>query len=141
MISSDVKKLSIAFFLIFFGYSGVQQFLTTYFSSLGYEHLGFQSLIVIYLTFAVFSPVAVIFVAKQGLKKSMIYGSIFYSIFIASLIAKNPLLILSSSALLGIAATILWVGQGGYLIRSSNARFYGANSGFFNTLLMQVCLL
>lgn len=130
MISNDVKKLSIAFFLIFLGYNGVQQFLTTYFSSLGYEHLGFQSLTVIYLTFAVFYPIAVIFVARQGLKTSMIFGSIFYSVFIASLISRNPTLILLSSALLGIAATILWVGQGGYLIRASNPKFYGANSGF-----------
>ncbi len=135
-ISNDVKKLSIAFFLIFFGYNGVQQFLTTYFSSLGYEHLGFQSLTVIYLSFVIFYPVAVLFVAKQGLKKSMISGSVFYFMFIISLITKNPVFILLSSALLGVAATILWVGQGGYLIRASNPKHYGTNAGFFNTLFM-----
>ncbi len=39
-----------------------------------------------------------------------------------------------ASVLLGIAASFLWMSQNSCLVRASNEKSYGENSGFFNTL-------
>lgn len=134
MISRQVKILSFAFLLIFFGFNGVQQYITAFFSETGAEKAGFYSLILIYLFFILFNPFSAVFVSKYGAKKCMIIGSIFYSVFIISLLSKSIFLIYFTSTLLGIAAALLWTGQGSYLIRASDEKSYGANAGFFSSL-------
>jgi MFS family permease len=132
-VSKEVKILSLAFLIIFFGYNGVQQYLTTYFSDAELFKSGFYSLILIYLFFVLANPIAAIFVSKYGSKKCLIFSSIFYSIFILSLLSQSVGLIYFTSALLGVASSFLWTAQNSYLIRASNEKFYGENSGFFNT--------
>ena len=131
--NKNILYLGIAFLLIAIGFNGVQQYLTSYFSDLGYISIGFNSLIIIYFFFAISSPISSIFVSKYGAKKSMILASIFYSLFIFSVIDKNILLIYLSSALLGIAAALIWTGQGTYLIRASEKTNFGKNAGIFTT--------
>ena len=133
--NQPVLLLSLAFLLLFFGYNGGQQYVTTYFSSLGVVDLGFYSLIIIYLFFTFSDPLAAVFVSKYGAKKSMIISSLFYTLYMLSLLSKSTLLIYLGSALLGIAASLLWTGQSVYLIRTSEAHVYGKNAGFFSTLL------
>ncbi|MCK5040459.1 MAG: MFS transporter [Candidatus Aenigmarchaeota archaeon] len=130
-ISKEVKLLSLSFLLIFLGFNGVQQYITTFFSDIGAIDLGFQSLILIYLFFILFYPLSALFVSKYGAKRCMIISSVFYSIFILSLLSKSTVLIYFSSSLLGIAASLLWTGQNSYLIRASDKSCYGTNSGFF----------
>ena len=110
-ISKEVKLLSLSFLLIFLGFNGVQQYITTFFSDIGAIDLGFQSLILIYLFFILFYPLSALFVSKYGAKRCMIISSVFYSIFILSLLSKSTVLIYFSSSLLGIAASLLWTGQ------------------------------
>ena len=133
-ISKEVKLLSLSFLLIFLGFNGVQQYITTFFSDIEAIDLGFQSLILIYLFFTLFDPLSAFFISKYGAKKCMIISSIFYSIFILSLLSKSVYLIYFTSSLLGIAASLLWTGQNSYLIRASNKNSYGTNSGFFSSL-------
>ena len=133
-VSREIKILSLAFLLMFFGFNGVQQYVTTYFSEAELFKVGFRSLILIYLFFTLFDPLSAILVSKYGAKKCMILGSLFYSLFILSLLTKSIFLIYFASALLGIAASFLWTGQNSYLIRASDEKSYGANAGFFSSL-------
>ena len=133
-INKNIIILSLAFLLIFFGYSGVQQYLTIFFSESQKAAVGFWSLILVYTAFVLSGPLSAIFVSKFGAKKCMIFSTLAYSLFIASLLSTSVSLVYAASILLGIAAAFLWTGQGTYFIRASREDSYGANSGFFNTI-------
>ncbi len=133
-INKEIQLLSLSFLLIFFGYNATQQYLTTYFSTIGLQDLGFQSLILIFLSFLIAGPISAIVVSKYGTKKSMIFASLFYFFFIVSL-TGGVLLIYFSSVLVGFAASLLWTGQNSYLVKASDQKTYGENSGFFNSAL------
>lgn len=134
MITKPIKILSFGFLLIFLGFNGVQSYVTAYFAESEMVEVGFRSLILIYLFFILFNPASAIFVSRYGAKKCIMIASIFYSLFIISLLSKSVILIYTFSSLLGIAAAFLWTGQGSYLIRASDEKSYGANAGFFNSL-------
>ncbi|PIS39639.1 MAG: hypothetical protein COT33_00925 [Candidatus Nealsonbacteria bacterium CG08_land_8_20_14_0_20_38_20] len=133
-VSKEVKILSLAFLFIFFGYNGVQQYLTIYFSETKLFKTGFNSLVLIYLFFVLSNLLAAVFVSKYGAKKCLIFSSLFYSIFIFSLLTPSIFLIYIISALLGMASSFLWTAQNSYLIRASDEKSYGENAGFFSAL-------
>lgn len=135
-INKDVILLSIGFLLMFFAYASVQQHLTVFFSKSGSVNLGYISLILVYLSYVLFSPFSALIVSKIGAKKSMIISSLFYSFFIFSLTVNSIILIYTSSILLGAFASLLWTAQSVYLITVSEEESYGKNSGFFNSLLV-----
>ena len=135
-ISKDILLLSIGFLLMFFAYASVQQYLTVFFSESGSVNFGYISLILVYLSYVLFSPFSALIVSKIGAKKSMIISSLFYSFFIFSLTMNSIILIYISSILLGAFASLLWTAQSVYLIRVSEENSYGKNSGFFNSLLV-----
>lgn len=130
----EIKILSVCFFAIFLAYNGVQQFLTVYFSDLNMVRVGFWSLILIYLSLLIANFFSGFIVARFGVKKCLVLGSLFYSVFIFILIFKIVSLIYLASVLLGIGGSILWTAQATALIRSSNPRDYGKNSGFFSVV-------
>lgn len=132
LINKEIKILSLAFLFIFLGFSGVQQYVTSFFSEIGIIEVGFRSLILTYLFFTISDPLAGVFVSKYGAKRSMIIGSFFYFVFILSLLAKDNYFIYFASALLGIGASMLWTGQNTFLIRASKEKSYGKDSGFFS---------
>lgn len=133
-VNKQIKILSLSFLFIFLGFTGVERHITAFFSEAGAVDVGFYSLILIYLFFILFDPLSAIFVSKYGAKRCMILASVFYSLFILSLLSKSTFLIYLASALLGIAASFLWTGQNSYLIRASDEKSYGANAGFFISL-------
>lgn len=130
-MGTQIKIVSLSFLLIFFGFNGVQQYVTTFFSRAGIVEVGFQSLLLIYLFFILCNPLSALFVSRYGAKKSMVAGSLFYALFIFSLTLSSVPIIYGASALLGAAASFLWTGQGSYLIRASDENSYGKNMGFF----------
>lgn len=134
-INKEVKLLSLSFLFVFFGYNAVQQFITPFFSESGLTNVGFRALILIYLFFFLSGPFSALFVSKFGAKISMVIASLIYATFIFSLIVKNIWLVYLTSVLIGIAASLLWTGQNSYLVRASDKKSYGENSGFFNTFL------
>lgn len=133
MIPREIKALSLSFFILFVAYNGVQQFLTSYFSDLGMMRAGFWSLILIYFSLLVSNFFSGFIVSKFGAKKCLIFGSLFYSLFIFALAAGNLLFVYIASILLGFGGAILWAAQGVFLIRASDSDNYGENSGFFST--------
>jgi len=134
-MSREIKILSLCFFVIFLAYNGVQQFLTAYFSDLGMVKTGFWSLILIYSSLLVANFFSGFIVAKFGVKKCLVVGSLLYPLFIFVLIFKIVPLIYLASVLLGFGASILWTAQATALIRLSNPHDYGKNSGFFSVVL------
>ncbi len=126
--------LSLSFGLIFLGFNGIQQYVTTYFSSLNNPHLGFISLLLIYLFFMISSPFSLSIRNKIGTKTSLIGAATLYATYILSLLYPSQFLILLSSTLLGIAAGLLWTSQGTYLLDASNKVDYGKNAGIFTTI-------
>lgn len=133
-MNKEIKLLSLGFLLIFFGYNATQQYLTTYFSTLGLQDIGFRSLILIFLAFLLSGPISAIVVSKYGAKKTMIFATLFYFLFIASL-TTGVSIIYVNSGLVGFAASLLWTGQNSYLVKASNEKTYGESSGFFNSAL------
>lgn len=131
----DIRLLSLGFLFIFTGYNSVQQFVTTYFAQAGLDSTGFLSLLLVYVFLTISNPLSVIFVSKYGSKICMTFGLLIYSLFIASLITNSVLLVYFASCLLGIGASLLWTGQGTYIVKTTDEKSYGANSGFFYTLL------
>jgi len=135
-ISDQVKILSACFLFIFFGFGAVQTYMMPFFSDYGLIDVGFRSLILIYLFFMISDPLSAIFISKYGAKKCMIFGTIFYFLFLISLLSKSFAAIYIASALLGIGASFLWTGQNTYLIRASSKKYYGESAGFFNMVYM-----
>lgn len=133
-IPREIKILSIGFLLIFFGFGGVERYVTQFFSDRGMIDAGFNSLILIYVFFTLSDPYSAVFVSRLGAKKCMVLGSIFYIAYILSLLSNSPATIYLASVLLGIGASLLWTGQSTYLVRASKSESYGKNSGFYSTL-------
>ncbi|MEK7458271.1 MAG: MFS transporter, partial [Patescibacteria group bacterium] len=134
-IPKTIKLLSIIFLLIFCAYNGVQQYIILFFSSFGASQLGFYSLILIYISFAICNPFTVILISKIGVKKSIQIAIICYSLFILSLITRSMYVVYASSTLLGAAAALLWTSQGSYLVRVTKKDSLGISSGYFTTFL------
>ncbi len=133
-VNRNVQLLSTSFLLIFFGFDGIQQYVTTFFTNLGLRSVGFTSLTIIYLAFTVTNPLGAILVSRIGAKWSMLVVVGFYTLYCLALISALPFVIYAASVLLGFAAATLWTAQNTYLIRASDAAVYGANAGFFSTL-------
>lgn len=134
MIEKEIKILSLSFFIMFFAYNGVQQFLVTYFSTLNKVEVGFWSLTLIYFFLLISNFFSGFIVSKFGAKKCLVAGSLFYSLFILSVVSKNLFFIYLASAFLGFGAALLWTAQGFFLVKVSDPKRYGKNSGFFSTI-------
>ncbi|HIH10621.1 TPA: MFS transporter [Candidatus Woesearchaeota archaeon] len=131
-INRNILLLSLAFFFIFLGFSGVQQYVTSYFEDAGLSSVGFVSLILIYVFFTLTSLFSSMILVKIGSRLAMIIGALLYGSYIISLLYPRSWLVYVISALLGVAAGLLWTGQGTYLVRMSSSDSYGKNAGFFN---------
>ena len=129
----NIIFLSLGFAAIFVGFSGAQQYITSFFAAENFVNLGFNTLIILYLTFALSSPIASVINAKWGAKNSIAIAAITYSVFIISLVSSNKILIYLASIIIGFGAALLWTGQGAYLVRASEKKHVGKNAGIFTT--------
>jgi len=129
----DIRFLGFAFFLIFLGYSGVQHYVTPYFSETGNSNVGFESLLIIYAFFLIASPAAAVFISNRGAKHTMMLAAVFYSLFILSLLTGSQTMLYICSALLGAAAAFLWNGHSIYALRSSGSAHFGRTFGLLES--------
>jgi MFS family permease len=132
----NVLLLSVAFFLIFCGFDGAQQYVTVLLEEMGIGETGFLSLVLIYLAFTVSNPLAPIVITRIGAKRSMCLSVVFYALYPSLVPSGSTALICFGSILVGVAAGVLWTAQSSYLIRASDEQDYGKNSGFFTTVFM-----
>lgn len=98
----------------------------------GFEgHEGYYSLAIIYVALAAANWIAPSVVELVGPKLSMIPSALFYTAFVANFIYPTVIGIYALSALLGVAAAILWVAQGKFLTVNSNRSNISRNAGIF----------
>jgi len=135
MISKRIKIFSFCFFIIFFAYHGINQFLTVYFSNIGNVKVVFFSFVLNYSSLLVSNLFSGFLVSKIGLRKCLIFGSFFYSLFIFAVFSQSLFLFYLASILLGFGASLLWTAQGTFLVRFSDPTQYGRSSGFFSVIL------
>lgn len=134
MKNKDIILLIIAFSFIFAGIDTAQQYLSSIFYTHNIETLSFISLSLVYLSFAFSTLFSPFFCRKFGLKKSLFFSSIFYPLFIVSIVLKSEILIYTASVFLGFAASLLWTANGTYLTRVTDDK----NRGFFTGLLFSL---
>lgn len=118
-MKKNLFLLAGAFFLIFFWFASVQQFITSYFSENWYPDAWFHSLLLIYGWFMMGSLFLWWFIKKIGSKNSMLYSSFMYGLFVFTLITDSLILLYFSSFFLWVAASFLWIWQQSYIISDS----------------------
>jgi len=65
-MNRNILFLSLAFLLIFFGFDGIQHYITISLTEHGFPDLGFVSLIIVYSVFTIANPVAAMVVRILG---------------------------------------------------------------------------
>ncbi len=111
--------VSVAFFLIFFGFGTAQQYLVVFFKSQGRVNLALVSLLLLYLTFllsGIFTPKII---ARFGLKNSLLIGALSYAVYTFSLLFNNNLLLYCTSIFIGLGASLLWTSSAQIITDSS----------------------
>src|SRR3989344_1482444 len=134
-VPRPIILLGIALFFIFLGFNAAQQFITPFFEQQGIVEVGFQSLILIYISLVFANPFAAAIAVKYGPKVVVVGGSLAYSLYIASLVSGVVPLIYLASLLLGVGAGFFWMGENSFLFRTSKEDERGKNVGFIDTLL------
>ncbi len=132
-LSKDVRWLSFGFLLMFFGFDGVQQYVTIFFQDAQATHVGFTSLVLIYAAFMLVNPLSPLIINRMGSRRSMLLTFGAYALYCVGLLSKQPAFIYGLSIVLGAAAGVLWTAQNSYLVRVSGEGQYGKNAGFFGT--------
>ncbi|MCX6723534.1 MAG: hypothetical protein NT094_05775 [Candidatus Staskawiczbacteria bacterium] len=127
----NILFISIAFFFIFFGFGTAQQYLVILFSAQGRGGLALSSLFILYGSFLLTGiVVAKIIPWLGGLKKSLIFGSLTYFLFVASVAVNNMFFLYAASVLVGVGAGLLWVSSGQIITDSSGEHTVGRNLSF-----------
>jgi len=129
--NSNLNKLSYGFAVLFLVIGGVQQYITAYFNDKGMMGMGFEILIIIYISILIANSFAPYFVNRFGSKKMMVTMSLLYIVSIIATTRDTELLIYTGALLFGFAGAILWNSQHHYLINISNKDNLGSNSGYF----------
>lgn len=120
----NVILLGLAFLLLFTAYNTAQNLLTSVLPA----SLGFVSLCIVYATIVVGKPLAPSIVARLGERRAMFFAAFCYVAYVAALIEINEIAIYVASVVLGLGASVLWVGQGSYLTLNSSRETRGKNA-------------
>ncbi|KAH7702592.1 Ion channel regulatory protein, partial [Aphelenchoides avenae] len=132
----NVAQVGLAFFFIFFAFftaSHIEQTVIDSHADRGHisRYAGYYSQAIIYGVFTVANFFAPPIVAKLKPKWSMVAASLFYALFEAGFLFLNEAFLYITSALLGMAAAVLWSAQGNHLAQNSDEATAGRNAGIF----------
>lgn len=111
-----VAYIAICFCILFMAYNTCQSFLTTFFPT----H-GFYSLFLIYAGFALGSIAAIPAGHHFSNKSLIIFGSLSYCAFLPVILSGSIPAFLIVSFINGLGAGFLWINQGLYVVRTSEA--------------------
>ena len=123
----NVLVVTVGFCLLFCAFNTLQ----AYVSSLLPGSLGFQSLVVLYVSYEVFLVVAPYLCDRLTDVGALILGGTCYVVYIGSLITMNAVAIIFASIVIGFGAAILWVAQGSAITRWSTDATRGKYAGIF----------
>ena len=122
----NVIHWGLGFFLIFMAFMTWQNIVAEAYGQKHYNSLGFFTVGLIYISFAITSLLFPFLVNKLGAKHSMCLGSFWYFLWILSgilpvWIEKTPfvepivwIIMIFTGILNGMGASLLWVGEGKY---------------------------
>lgn len=131
-MNKNVLLLSAGFFLISLGFTGPHRFTTILFQEAGKPQLGFLSLFLIYVFFALTTSVSGRLISRFGPKISMILASVSYAVYVAVLPVFHPIVMMVMSIAVGISAAFLWSSQSLYLVSVSQKQTRGLSAGIFS---------
>jgi len=141
----NVLLLGITYMLVFTGFNTMQSIQAMIFKSAttpgsggyvdGFKGDGFTSAAVIYAVFSIASWLSPSVVAWLGPKYSMFGAGVLYAQYIAQLLYPNTYLLYTSAVVIGMAAPVIWTGQGVFLAQNSDPDTIGRNSGLVWALL------
>ncbi|XP_014680886.1 PREDICTED: UNC93-like protein MFSD11 isoform X2 [Priapulus caudatus] len=129
----NVVLLGFAFMLIFTAFQTCTMVEKTVLEGTGVD--GYVSLAILYAVFAASNWAAPSIISVTGPKYAMVFGGVVYCIFIGLFLKPSTYSIYGGSAVLGIAAAVLWTAQGSYLTINSDSETISRNSGIFWALL------
>lgn len=129
LVNKNVLFTCIGFFWIFLGFNGAQQYLVPLLKIQGKNDLALTSLILLYGSFLVSGFFAPKIISSLRLKRSLIIGSLTYLLFVVSVVFINAYILVITSTLIGIGASLLWVSSGKIITDSSTIADSGKNLG------------
>ena len=97
----------------------------------GFTGNGFTSLAITYASFTITNWFAPPIVSYMGPRLTLVFGSIFYILYVAQISYPNNMLLYACSGLLGFGGALLWVAQGNFLTLNSTSETMERNSGYF----------
>ncbi|KAK3240846.1 hypothetical protein CYMTET_49345 [Cymbomonas tetramitiformis] len=139
----NLLKLTATFFLIFCPFLSLQNLESSLQNKGG---LGALANATIYCSIAIFSPFAPLVVCNKhvGPKRAIVASAIAYTVFSAANLFPHRYTLLPAAALLGSAASVLWVSQATYLMSVSamnacaTATHFAAALSRFNSIFWGV---
>ena len=137
----NLNKLSYGFGTLFIAVGGIQQYLTPYFNSLGQPNVGFNVLLIIYISIFISNFSASFFINRFGTKNLLITTSLFYLLGLMLIVFTNEYFAYLGATILGLGGAVLWNSQNGYLLKISSEKNRGENSGFFIAVFQTGSLL
>ncbi|KAE9548178.1 hypothetical protein FO519_008612 [Halicephalobus sp. NKZ332] len=140
----NVLQVGIGFLLILFAFNSqgfIEQTVIYGKHSEGVvsKHAGYISPAIIYATFTCTNLLAASIIGVLGPKISMVIGACFYALFECGFLFLNEPFLYISSALVGVAASMMWTAQGKYLAMNSTEETAGLHSGLFWGV-SQICI-
>ena len=92
---------------------------------------GYTSLSIIYASYAIFLWIAPSYISLTSARTSILTGFVFSILYTATFLWPQKILLYTSSVLMGLGASLLWTGQGKYLIDNSDASKISRNTAIF----------
>lgn len=137
----NLMYLNMGFALLFLFAGGFQQFLTAHFASVGKPNLGFNLLIVLYVTVLVVNTWSVHIIDKLSAPRALVVASACYPSAGFAAYSGNESALYASFALMGAGCAILWGAQNKVLIENTQKYNIGSKAGKFNMCLVMTCIL
>uniref|UniRef100_A0A1I8BMV6 UNC93-like protein MFSD11 n=1 Tax=Meloidogyne hapla TaxID=6305 RepID=A0A1I8BMV6_MELHA len=140
----NVLQLGIGFFFIFLAFNSqgfIEESVLDGYTQTGKvdKHAGYTSLSIIYASFTVCNFVAPPIIRLLGTRTSLVTAGFVYVLFLAGFLNVHQWFLYGTSALLGLAAAVLWTAQGKYLTLNSTPQSAGRHSSLF-LCCAQACL-
>uniref|UniRef100_A0A914M8I0 UNC93-like protein MFSD11 n=1 Tax=Meloidogyne incognita TaxID=6306 RepID=A0A914M8I0_MELIC len=140
----NVLQLGIGFFFIFLAFNSqgfIEESVLDGYTKTGQvdKHAGYTSLSIIYASFTVCNFVAPPIIRLLGTRTSLVTAGLVYVLFLAGFLNVHQWFLYGTSALLGLAAAVLWTAQGKYLTLNSTPQSAGRHSSLF-LCCAQACL-
>ena len=132
----NILQLSVGFLFILFAFNSqgfIAQTIIDGKQSEGVisKHAGYVSFAIIYGAFTLTNIVAASIIGILRPKTVIVISACFYGVYECGFLFLNELFLYISSAMLGIAASLMWIAQGKYMAINSTKETASLHSGLF----------